>query len=224
MNAPVDEIENENDPTKNGNGNEIEIENDPTKNENGIENGNGFGIGIGIGTGIGIGIVVALVVAVVSSGVALAVGGRTYHNDSLRIRAFEIPRGWEAAPQIGYPRVVVLATNSDGARLLLAAQRVRPGTTATRLADDARAILSRQGFANVRVAPEDEDRIRLDATDGRGAVRQVYVVDGDLAWIVTVYAPPSHQARALKEFDDAVRSLEIAPAGSTPPVDGGGDR
>lgn len=174
-------------------------------------------------------VVAALAAVLGAAAVASAIGGRTYHNEALRVRAFDIPRGWDPAPQIGYPRVLVLATNADGARLLLAAQHVRPGATAEALANEARATLDRQGFLDLKLIPLEDRRTRIEAIgrDGRSALRQVYVVDGDLAWVVTLYTPAARQARALRDFDDAVRSLVIAPvepAGvgdAAPAADGG---
>src|SRR5947209_4675295 len=82
--------------------------------------------------------------AILVAGAALA--GRVYRNDSVRIIAFEVPHGWQQATQIGYPRILLDAAGPDGARLLLATQKVVPGTGALIVASEARAVLAKQGF------------------------------------------------------------------------------
>jgi hypothetical protein len=150
---------------------------------------------------------------------------RRFQSAELRC-AFAVPRGWEIVRQVGYPRVVVLATGADGARLNLAVQRVSAGTSALTLAADARAALERQRFTDLRVVPEGAecggerpaDAMRLDATTAAGqALRQEYLVDGDLAYVLTVTTP---QKRIAADFCAALRALAITTAaggdGGTP--------
>ena len=141
------------------------------------------------------------------------VSSRGYQNADLRIREFKIPAGWEMVRQIGYPRIVVLASSSDGARLTFAVQRVATGASALTLAADARAALERQHFGEARISPESESRVRLDANfdGGRGVLRQEYILDGDLAYVLTLVGPQTRAARCEKEFGETLRSLVIAP-------------
>ena len=163
---------------------------------------------------------------------SLSAGGRTYHNDRLRLRAFEIPRGWKTVGDVPYPSLLVLATGDkeargpDGARITLSFQRLVPGTnTALGIAAEARAILTRQGLGDPHLIPESEDRVRLESTLTRGAaLRQVYIVAGDIAFVVTIVAPAMKQAQSLRDFEEAVRSLVIAApeeAEAAPEVDAG---
>ncbi|MSP60051.1 MAG: hypothetical protein EXR72_06855 [Myxococcales bacterium] len=164
----------------------------------------------------------ALAVAATALSAAAVAGGRVYRKKEYRVAAFEVPRGWDSTPQIGYPSILVLATSPDGARLTLGVQRVIPGTTALGLAADARAALLRQGFGDARITPGSDERVRLDATFDRGgsALRQEYIVDGDLAFVVTLAVAVAKQAKAVKDYEEALGSLAISPpVGGT--LDGG---
>ncbi len=154
-----------------------------------------------------------------AGGLALSAVGPSRRFQSADLRcAFTLPRGWEPAPQIGYPRVLVLANAPDGARLDLVVQPVGAGTSAITLAADARAALVKLGFGDLRVSPEADERVTHDAArlEGRGAggrtlLRQEYLVDGNLAWVLTVATPASRPARVGSEFLDALLALEITP-------------
>lgn len=159
----------------------------------------------------------ALALAAAMAGLAgSALGGRVFHYDPLRIVSFELPREWQRAPQVGYPGVLMEATAADGARIVLAGQRVALGTSPLMMAADARAALIKQGFIDPRVSavtgPGGDERARLDAGSdgGRQALRQLYVVDGDVAVVVTVVASASKQARPMREVEAAVEALEFA--------------
>jgi hypothetical protein len=167
-------------------------------------------------TMLAISVAVAIVTISASLLAAGIGGGRSYHNDALRIRSFETPRKWDPAPQIGYPKVLVLATHPDGAKLLLGAQHVPPGTTAATLAGAAKVTLMKQRFSDLKLTDEDDGRVRLEATSdgGRGLLRQIYLVDGDLAYVVTLHATAGREKKVLRDFDDAVRSLVIEPFAS----------
>jgi hypothetical protein len=179
----------------------------------------------------------ALALLALSAAIAPAVaGGRAYRFDAYRIQAFALPRGYVAAPQLPWPGLLLLAVGSpaavagappaagggpattDSARLVLAAQRVIVGQDAVALCADARAALLRQGFGDPRMSerspgPGGELRSQLDATldRGRQSMRQVYIVSGDVAVVLTVTAPTAAFARALREFEAALESLELSP-------------
>ena len=164
-----------------------------------------------------------LAVSLAGAVASAALGGsRVYRNDAWRVRAFEVPRNWEAAPQASYPALLVLAVGPEGARLSLAAQRVARGVRARGMADAAAATLTRQGFREARVSEDADGRARLDALfdGGRSRLRQVYAVFGDLGFVVTLTAPVTQSGRFNKELEEAARSLQIASPAEVP-VDGG---
>lgn len=173
--------------------------------------------------------------------VGRAEASRVFHNEAFRIAAFELPRQWTRSPQVGYPRVLLQASGPDGARLVLAAQKVTPGTTALSLAADVRPALMQQGFGDPRVSTltssGGDERARLDATTdaGRRLMRQLYAVDGDIAVVITAVVPAqrsghAHEVDPFREIEAAFDAIEFAalkaaaPAGSrgpAAPVDGG---
>lgn len=166
-----------------------------------------------------------LALSLVLGGLALVVeaapSSRSYQNAELRIGEFKVPAGWELVRQVSYPRIVVLAATSDGARLTLGVQRVEAGASALTLAADARAALERQRFTDVRVDPESDDAarahfpeaMRLEAAfdRGRSVLRQEYIVDGDLAYVLTLYGPAARATRLGRELLGTLATLVITP-------------
>lgn len=159
-------------------------------------------------------LLLAALLALVAGGIGVAraaLRGRIYKNDDCRVAQLELPRGWEITPsgQIAYPRLLVVAT-AGPARIVLGVQRVLPGTDALGVATEARAVLARQGWRDPRVTPEGE-RVILEAalTAPPRFLRQVYLVDGDLAFVLTLVAPVDRRERTLREFEGVVRSLDI---------------
>jgi hypothetical protein len=153
-------------------------------------------------------------------------GGRLYRNDALRIHMFEPPPAWQPAPQASYPRLLCGYTHPDGGRLTLAAQKVAPGTSAESLARAAKLGLERQGFSSVQIAlerdPAHEDappRARLDAKldTSRRFLKQLYVVDGALGYVVSLVASNVNAPAMTRDFDWAAHSLSIS--SETPRLD-----
>jgi hypothetical protein len=151
---------------------------------------------------------------------------RLCRNDSLRLRGFEPPVSWQPAPQANYPRVVCAYTHPDGGRLTLSAQKVAPGTAAESLAQGARAGLEKQGFSDVRISvdhSESAPRARLDAhlEGGRRFLRQLYLVDGGLGYVVTLVAGSITEPEMTRDFDWALRTLSIGSEAPKVDPDGG---
>jgi len=141
---------------------------------------------------------------------ARADAARTYKNAELRVRAFTPPPAWELAPQASYPRVLATWTREGGARMTLSAQRVPSTTTPAALVEEARAGLTRQGFQQIRTTA-DGTRIRLEAVldGGRRVARQLYAVEAQIAYVITVVGPGAIADRLTAELDDALRSLQL---------------
>jgi hypothetical protein len=150
------------------------------------------------------------VAILVGAAATASAAGRLYHNEAARIAAFELPRGFQQAAQVGYPRVLLVATGPEGSQLVLSSQPVASGTGAVVLAQRAAAALTAQGFASPRVVPDESERARLEATldGGRRVLRQLYAVDGDQAVVVTLVAPVG-QTAVLRAFERSLETLEI---------------
>lgn len=138
---------------------------------------------------------------------------RLYRNEAMKVRAFDPPAGWELAPQVTYPGLLATYTHQDGGRLTLAAQRVAATVDAKQLSDQSKPVLTRQGFSAIKVFPE-EGGLRLDAVldGGKRVVRQHYRVVGTFGYVVTMIVPGDKASRHMREFDDALRSLNLVGA------------
>jgi hypothetical protein len=150
--------------------------------------------------------------------------GHIYRNDAWNVRAFEAPVGWELAPQPSYPRLLAAYSHRDGGKMTLVAQREPPTRDARALAQESRAALTRQGFQQIQLS-EDGGRVRLDALldGGRRFVRQLYLVDAGIGYVVTMTGPVSKALPMRRDFDEAVQSLSLGPPESQrgAEVDGG---
>ena len=135
---------------------------------------------------------------------------RLYRNEVMRVRAFDPPAGWELAPQVTYPGLLASYTHQDGGRLTLAAQRVAAGVDGKQLVEQSRPVLERQGFAMIKIIPE-EGGLRLDALldGGKRIVRQHYRVVGPFAYVVTMIVAGDKTSRHQREFEDALHSLNL---------------
>jgi|GEM_PF-5803660 len=136
---------------------------------------------------------------------------RSYRNEAMRVLAFRPPGGWEMAPQSSYPRILASYSWKDG-KLTLSGERVQKELTATALVEQSRSALMKQGFTHLSVQP-DGDRVALDADldSGKRFVRQLYIVENGVAYVLTLVAPVVDRGRSLADFQEAVRSLQLAP-------------
>ncbi len=197
----------------------------------------GFALPPALALALALALAFALALALVLAGsfasVARAAGpivARLYRNDSLHIRAFEPPPSWQPAPQANYPRILVAYSHPDGGRLTLAAQKTAAGATAEEVARQAKAGLEKQGFSDVKIAIDRDSgptpHALLDAKleGGRRFLKQLYVVDGGLAYVVSLVAGRVNQPEMAKDFDWSVRSLQLGslPAADAPHLDSDG--
>lgn len=167
----------------------------------------------------------AFPLAVLVAFLVAAAPPRVYKNDALRVRAFAAPAGWELVPQSSYPRLLAAYVHADGGKLTLAAQKVPPGIQPIALAEQSRPALAKQGFGAIRIRKEgDRARLEADLDGGKRFMRQVYVVDGDLGYVVTMIAPVAAAKAMGDDFEDAVRSLELGAAPQREPDLGAADR
>jgi hypothetical protein len=141
---------------------------------------------------------------------------RVYRNEPMRVRSFEPPVGWELAPQSSYPRLLASYAHREGGRLTLSAQKVQPGVSAQTLVDQSKPALSKQGFTAIRVKA-DVEGVRLDAEldGGKRFVKQLYLVDTGIGYVVTLVAPLASAQRMTNDFEEALKSLNLG--SSAPP-------
>jgi hypothetical protein len=145
---------------------------------------------------------------------------RLFRDDKMHVRAFEAPADWEPAKQASYPHLLVAYTYRYTARITLAAEHVAAGTTAADMATRGRSPLERQGFRGVVIVSDGND-VRLDAKLDRGArfIKQLYRVQNNIAYVVTLLAPQADAPEMSRAFEEALRSLVIDGGEAVP--DGG---
>lgn len=135
---------------------------------------------------------------------------RVYRNEPMRVRSFEPPVGWQLAPQSSYPRLLASYAHREGGRLTLSAQKVQPGVSAQTLVDQSKPALSKQGFTGIRVKTDgDGQRLEAELDGGKRFVRQVYLVDGGIGFVITLVAPVASAAHMGADFEEAVKSLTL---------------
>jgi hypothetical protein len=147
-------------------------------------------------------------------------GGSRLRNDAVKVRGFEAPLGWESQPVGSYARLIGAWETKDGGRMTLVAQKVKDGASARSLADESRPALERQGFRDIKLAAappagDESDRVVLDAVidEGRRFVKQLYVVSGNLGYVVTMVGPIARAAAMKHDFDEAATSLSVGDSG-----------
>jgi len=139
-----------------------------------------------------------------------ASAGRQFQSDAMNVRMFEPPPGWELSPQATYPRLLAAYAHAEGGRLTLSAERVPAGTTAAHLAAEALAPLEKQGFKQVRLKPfGDRARLSAELDGGRRLVHQLYVVEGGIAYVITIIGPRAAADRLAADFEAAIASLKL---------------
>jgi hypothetical protein len=150
---------------------------------------------------------------------ALGAGGvRVYRNDAMRVRAFSPPAGWELAPQSSYPRLLAYYAHAEGGRITLSAERVPPSTPASSLAQRARAPLEKQGYAHLQITNAgDRTRLEGDLDGGRRLLKQVYLVESGIGYVVTLISPTSAAPHMTADFEEALRSLQLGSESSSEP-------
>ncbi len=136
---------------------------------------------------------------------------RSYRNEGMRVLAFRPPPSWDMAPQSSFPRILASFSQKDG-KITLSGERVSAKVTAQALVEQSRAALLKQGFTHLTIQP-DGDRIALDADldGGKRFVHQLYIVENSVAYVITAVAPTADRGRTLADFQESVRSLQLAP-------------
>ncbi len=135
---------------------------------------------------------------------------RVYRNEAMRVRAFEAPAGWELAPQSSYPRLLASYSHHEGGKLTLSAQKVPPGTTSMDLAEQSRIPLQKQGFTALRVhADGSRARLEADLDGGKRFIKQLYVVEGGIGYVVTMIGPLHALSRMAADYEESLKSLQV---------------
>jgi hypothetical protein len=145
--------------------------------------------------------------------------GNTFRSDPWGVE-LTVPRGWELSEQRSYPGIIARGfEHRTGARLLLAAEKVPLSETLKSYAERNQKALQKLGYRVTGVSTRDIGAIVLDAAtpDKRRIIRQAYFVSigvtGGTAFVLTVgvKADAAKSGRPFEAFDEAMRTINIAP-------------
>ena len=94
--------------------------------------------------------------------------------------------------------------------VVVAAEKVAPGTMAQGLFDGSRKALEKQGWTIGRVDRQ-PNKVLVEAQldHGKRLARQLYLVEEGFAYVVTLVAPAAQQAERTRDFDETVASLRL---------------
>jgi hypothetical protein len=158
--------------------------------------------------------------AALLAGVVALVGGapgavaapsqRAFRSPAHRVTSVEPPTGWERAAAPPSSRLLASWAHRDGARLTLAADRVPASADAKKLFEQSRSSLEKQGWAVGRVDAQ-PGRVLVEATidKGKRVARQLYLVEGGLAYVLTLVSDAAEAPARAREFDETVASLKL---------------
>ena len=130
-----------------------------------------------------------------------------------RIVLFDPPTGWERGASPPSSRLLGTWSHQDGGRLTLAAERAAAGVLATRIFDDGRPTLVRQGWSLTHVDRQ-PTRVVVEATlaAGKRMARQLYLVEEGFVYVITLVAPAAQTTDRARDFEAACASLKLGKA------------
>lgn len=159
----------------------------------------------------------------VATSVALAVVARAeLYGSTFRSAAWgvelTVPRGWELSEQQSYPGIIARGVERrGGARVSLAAEFLAEGETVrTALARSERA-LKKTGYTVAPTSSHPFGAMLLEAItpDRKRVVRQGYVAQNGVLYVLSVATPAADGQRYVHTFDEMLRSLRFStPAGA----------
>jgi len=167
----------------------------------------------------------AVVIALLAPAAARAeIFGNTFRSAEWGVD-LTVPRGWELSEQRSYPGIVVRGfEHKSGARLLLSAERLTTDETVRSYAERNQKGLIKIGYRVTGAAAREGGAIVVDSqsADGKRLIRQAYfvVLGGPTATgyvlTVSIQATAARQSRPFEAFDEAMRTINIAPSASQP--------
>jgi len=157
--------------------------------------------------------VVLLRLVVLSSTLTAAVATaapspRLFRSTAHQIASIEPPVGWDLSASPPSTRLVASWTHRDGAKLTLVAERAPSGVDASKLFDQSRPSLERQGWVIGRTERQPA-RVSVEASLERGkrGARQLYLVLDGFVYVLTMVAPTEQTSARSKDLDETVASL-----------------
>lgn len=166
----------------------------------------------------------ALAIALLASAARAEIFGNTFRSAEWGVD-LTVPRGWELSEQRSYPGIVVRGfEHKSGARLLLSAEHLTAEETVRSYAERNQKGLIKIGYRVTGATAREGGAIVVDAQtpDGKKLIRQAYfvILGGATATgyvlSVSIQATAARQSRPFEAFDEAMRTINIAPPASQP--------
>lgn len=170
----------------------------------------------------------ALTFALLAPAAHADIFGNTYRSAEWGVD-LTVPRGWELSEQRSYPGILVRGfDHKSGARLLLSAERLTAEETVRSYAERNQKGLLKIGYRVTGATAREGGAIVVDGQtpDGKKLIRQAYfvvpavILGGPTATgyvlSVSIQASAAKQSRPFEAFDEAMRTINIAPPASQP--------
>jgi len=166
----------------------------------------------------------ALVVALLAPAAHAEIFGNTFRSSEWGVD-LTVPRTWELSEQRSYPGIIVRGfEHKTGARLLLSAEHLAPDETVRSYAERNQKGLIKIGYRVTGATAREGGAIVVDSQspDGKKLIRQAYfvILSGQTATgyvlSVSIQAAAARQSRPFEAFDEAMRTINIAPPASQP--------
>lgn len=155
--------------------------------------------------------VLALLALVTAVGAARAdIEGEQFQSGAWRVR-LSAPRGWQLTEKTAYPSVLLrMVRRAPDGKMLLAAERLQPGTDARAYAVKTAELLKAMRFT---VRPpqlhSSTGAYFVDSNRGDSWLRQAFLVSGTIGYSLTLEAPSNRiRSQHLRAFDYTLRSLQ----------------
>lgn len=155
-------------------------------------------------------LVVAIALAAAAAPVRGDIEGEQFQSGAWRVR-LSAPRGWQLTEKTAYPSVLLrMVRRAPDGKMLLTAERIKPGTDARAYALKTAELLKQMGF-EVR-APQlhsSTGAYFVDSDRGGSFLRQAFLVSGTIGYSLTLEAPSNRiRSQHLRAFDYTLRSIQ----------------
>ena len=137
--------------------------------------------------------------------------GEQFVSGAWKVR-LSAPRGWQLTEKTAYPSVLLrMVRRAPDGKMLLAAERVAPGTDARAYAMRTVELLKKMRF---EVRPpqlhSSTGAYFVDSNRGGSWLRQAFMVSGTTGYSLTLEAPSNRvRSQHLRAFDYTLRSVQV---------------
>lgn len=159
-------------------------------------------------------LLVALSLVAVAGAAAVVradIEGEQFQSGAWRVR-LSAPRGWQLTEKTAYPSVLLrMVRRAPDGKMLLTAERIKPGTDARAYALETVELLKQMRFsARTPQLHSSTGAYFVDANRGDSFIRQAFLVSGTIGYSLTLEASSNRvRSQHLRAFDFTLRSIQI---------------